>query len=84
MERGPEVAVKQEQAKQDVPEVVDVEVQNHGSLMVFNLNTADAQEWVEEHVGGETTWWGENGLVVEPRYAQDLAAGMVGDGLVVR
>ena len=41
-----------------------------------------AQEWIAEHVGGEVLWWGA-ALVVEPRYARDLACGMFAAGLRV-
>jgi len=62
---------------------VDVNVTNHGTLFLFELVSHAAREWVEENVSGETTWWGENSLVVEHRYAGDLATGMVSDGLVL-
>jgi hypothetical protein len=60
----------------------DVRVENHGSLFVFQPLTPAAQTWIEENVSEESTWWA-GGLVVEPRYARDLAAGMLADGLRV-
>jgi hypothetical protein len=63
--------------------VLDVTVENHGSLMLFRLHTADAEEWVTEHVPAEAQFFG-NALVVEPRYARDIADGMQGDGLVLQ
>jgi hypothetical protein len=61
----------------------DVEIQNHGSLFLFYLNTTEAKAWVSENVSHERTYFG-NALAVELRYARDLAAGMVNDGLTVR
>lgn len=57
---------------------VDVEVANHGSLFTFELLTDDAREWWSELI----EWHGAK--VVEPRYAYDLAHGMLDDGLVVQ
>ncbi|KKL71260.1 hypothetical protein LCGC14_2096760 [marine sediment metagenome] len=61
----------------------DVEVQAEGgSLYLFHLLTSRAREWVQENVPGETTFWAGS-LVVEHRYAGDLAIGMLDDGLEV-
>lgn len=60
----------------------DVVVTAHGTLFLFELRTGVAREWVNDNVPEDATWFG-NALVVEHRYARDLAAGMQGDGLVV-
>jgi hypothetical protein len=60
----------------------DVCIENHGSLFVFQPLTPAARTWIEENVSEESTWWA-GALVVEPRYARDLAAGMLADGLHV-
>lgn len=65
------------------PQVVDVLVEGHGSLYLFLLHTDAARSWVDEHVSDDAQWLGE-ALVVEHRYAADLAVGMNADGLVVR
>ena len=62
---------------------LDVLVTNHGTLFTFEPRTDDARAWIAEHVGGETTWI-SGALVVEHRYAHDLAEGMRGAGLVLR
>lgn len=62
---------------------VDVEVENHGSIFLFSPLTQPGREWIGEHVTGETTTFAGS-LVVEARYARDLADGMMGDGLVLR
>jgi len=67
----------------ELTDVIDVQVSNEGSLFLFTPLTTAAREWINENVTGETTWFG-NALVVEHRYAGDLAQGMAGDGLEVR
>jgi len=61
----------------------DVQIVNHGSLVLFHLNTPDTKAWVEENVTKEAQFFG-TALVVEPRYVAALVAGMCGDGLEVR
>lgn len=62
--------------------MADVTIENHGSIMLFRLNTDAAEEWVDTYVSDDAQLWG-GALVVEPRYAGNLAAGMVDDGLEV-
>ena len=42
-------------------------------------------KWVEENVrqDDETQYWGSDGIVIEPRYADNVLTGIVGDGLWV-
>ena len=61
----------------------DALVQNHGTLFLVFPETDGAREWIDEHVTGEVTWFG-NALVVEHRYIRDLVAGMIEDGLKVQ
>jgi len=61
----------------------DVEVQNHGGIFLFHLFTDAAREWCGEHIPNDAQWFG-GALAVEHRYAQDVAQGMLDDGLVVR
>jgi len=62
---------------------LDVHVVNHGSLFAFELLTADAREWVDQNVSDDAQFFG-GALMVEHRYAMDLATGMQNDGLEVR
>ena len=66
-----------------VPITPDVQVINHGSLFAFELLTAEARAWVDEKVSDDAQFFG-GALICEPRYAQELAQGMLNDGLVVR
>ena len=60
----------------------DVVVENHGSVFLFQPLTAAAEAWIAEHVSDDAIRYA-GALVVEPRYARDLAAGMLADGLRV-
>lgn len=61
----------------------DVTVANEGSLLLFTPKTDSGRTWLEQNVESEATWYAGS-LVVEPRYARELAAGMIADGLRVR
>ena len=60
----------------------DVVVENHGSIFLFQPLTAAGEAWIAVHVSDDATRYA-GALVVEPRYARDLAAGMLADGLRV-
>jgi hypothetical protein len=62
---------------------VDVEVRNEGTIFLFQPLGKAAEEWIEENVGRERTWFAGS-LCVEHRYALDLAEGMIRDGLWLR
>jgi hypothetical protein len=64
-------------------DVIDIQVENQGSLFTFEALTDEANEWMEQHIPEDATWFGAR-LIVEHRYARDLANGMIGDGLCVR
>jgi hypothetical protein len=61
---------------------VDFSVENHGSLFLFRMNTAAARQWVHDNVEDDAQFFCD-ALVVEHRYAANLAEGMRGDGLVL-
>jgi len=63
-------------------QATDVLVENHGTIFMFRPQTEAAKAWVKENVQAEQ--WLGNGFAVEPRYARDLAAGMLSAGLVVK
>ncbi len=63
--------------------MVDVTITNHGSIILFQPNTAAASDWIRENVQTDETQFFGSALVVEPRYAEDLALGMQSEGLEV-
>jgi hypothetical protein len=62
---------------------MDVQVTREGSLFLFDPRTPAAESWIDENVDPDTTRWA-GAVVVEHRYAYDLAQGMIDAGLEVR
>lgn len=61
---------------------VDVVVENHGTLFLFRPVSDQGKQWIEANVQDDAQYMGD-ALVVEHRYARDLAAGMQAEGLVL-
>lgn len=62
--------------------MADVELQDHGSIMILMPLTESGRRWLEDHTPEEAQKWG-NGTVVEPRHAGPIVSEMQLDGLVV-
>ena len=60
----------------------DVAIAPEGTLSLFYLLSPAAEEWVEFNVCGDRRFFA-GALVVEHRFADDLARGMSNDGLRV-
>jgi hypothetical protein len=60
----------------------DVVVSDEGTLVLFYLLSREAERWVDENVDGERQFFA-GALVVEHRFASELARGMAHDGLRV-
>ena len=58
----------------------DIRFEDHGSIWIARPETPVGTAWLEENTDG--TWFGA-GLVVEPRYVEDLYHGADADGLEV-
>ena len=59
----------------------DFEIKNCSSIVLFNLLTAGARDWVAENVSTEPwQWMGTSTLSIEHRYATQLASTMVEEG----
>lgn len=61
---------------------VDVQVENHGSIFLFQPFTEEADDWIARNVH-ESAMWYAGALAVDHRYARELADGMLRDGLEV-
>lgn len=57
----------------------DIEVQNEGSIFLFHPVTDRGANWIGQNISNPTFFG--NALVVEHRYAEELAAGMLLSGL---
>jgi hypothetical protein len=58
----------------------DFSIENHGTIFLFRMNTPAAQSWVAENAQSDAQFFGD-ALVCEPRYAHDLALGIIEDKL---
>ena len=63
-------------------EPADLEFNNHGSIVTCTPLTERGEEWVAENVATDSWQWLGNSFSIDWRYAADLAAGAIADGLV--
>jgi hypothetical protein len=63
--------------------VADVVVRNHGTVVLFELRSPAAREWVDENVQTEPWQWLGRSLGVDHRFAGQLTDGMIDAGLEV-
>jgi hypothetical protein len=60
----------------------DFELCDHGSVCVLVPRTADAREWIEDHVDPAAMRWA-GGVAIEPRYVADIIEGFQAEGLTL-
>ena len=63
----------------------DINVQNHGSILVLSGVSEAGKSWLNDNViepNSEVQMWG-GGVVVEPRYVDHIVDGARNDGLEV-
>jgi hypothetical protein len=61
---------------------MDVNIQNEGSIVLFHLKSDAAKAWVAENIPSDVMYFGD-AIVVEHRFADNVANGMLADGLGV-
>jgi len=59
----------------------DFDLENHGSLWVFQPVSKAALQWCYAHLPEDCPRWG-TGFVIEPRYVDGVVDGARGDGLM--
>ena len=59
---------------------IDVRIENHGSIFLFQVLTEVALNWFDENVESEPYMWTGNRLAVEHRYAENLTNGLREEG----
>ena len=65
--------------------IIDVQVNNEGSIFTFSLLTEAAKEFVAQYVHVEDyMWMGDSCFACEHRCAWDVAERMQNDGLIVK
>lgn len=60
------------------PDTIDVEVTDHGTIVLFRPVSAAGSDWIAESVAEDALWFG-GALAVERRYAGPLGEG-IADG----
>jgi hypothetical protein len=60
----------------------DFTLADHGSITILYPVSADAADWVGEHIPDEAQRYA-GGVVIEPRYVGDILDGITNDGLSV-
>ncbi len=63
--------------------MADVNIENHGSLVLIRPLTEAASDWLDENISEDAQHFG-GAVVVEPRYVEAIVEGMQNDGLEVR
>ena len=66
----------------DSKAVADFEVERSGGLFLFRPQNEAAKQHLRDHVGEEAQWWA-GALVVEHRFARELADKLIEQGFVV-
>jgi hypothetical protein len=61
---------------------MDFQFVNHGSIAVLTPISAAANDWVAEHLPEDSVRWA-GGVVIEPRYADDILNGAQEAGLSI-
>ena len=62
---------------------IDVEVDNHGTVVLLWPNSSLGQDWFDEHLQVEPWQMMGRAIACEPRMVQDIIDDMEADGLVV-
>jgi hypothetical protein len=62
--------------------MADFLFQNHGSITILTPRSDAGRQWIDDHIPADATTWC-SGIVIEPRYAQDILDGIEADGLEV-
>jgi hypothetical protein len=63
--------------------MADIEVSDHGTILIFAPLTPAARDWVAEFLPEDAQRWA-GGTVIEHRYISDVVIGAQRDGLSVR
>src|SRR5438874_9978001 len=61
----------------------DFRITYHGTITTITPLSDACREWLEENVEIDTWQRFGNSIAIEPRYVQQLAEAMIGDGLVI-
>lgn len=54
----------------------DFSVQDEGTIVILYVHTEAGRGWVTEHIPDDHQTWGQNGIVIEHRFAHDILEGI--------
>lgn len=60
----------------------DFIVANHGTICLLTPSSCAGKQWANDHLPRDAMHW-NGAVVVEPRYIEDIAQGIIDDGLTV-
>ena len=63
--------------------LADVRIENHGSIILLRPLTNGGKSWLDENITGDEVQYMGNAVVCEPRYVENIVAGMIADDLEV-
>lgn len=63
--------------------MADLQVEDHGSIVLLRPLTDAGEQFIEERLDNEEAQYWGNAIAVEPRYVGDIVQGAQGDGLEV-
>ena len=59
----------------------DFDFANHGSICLLTPRTPEAHNWVDANLPQDVMTWGPCSIVIEPRYVENILAGIAEEGL---
>jgi hypothetical protein len=66
-----------------VPEIVDIQFESHGSIVLIRGLSEAGQAWLDENVGNDETQYFGSAIAAEPRYCLAIILGAQREGLAV-
>ncbi len=63
---------------------LDVQVENHGTVVLFRPLTPAGESWLRENCQAEKWSWFGGAMACEPRFVVAVAQGLKNDGLTCR
>ena len=60
----------------------DFHLIDHGSICILRGATDAAREWMDEYLPEDALTWA-GGVVIEPRYVDDIVSGLLADDLTI-
>ena len=66
-----------------VAEIVDIQFESHGSIVLIHGLSEAGQAWLDENVGDDETPYFGNAIAAEPRYCVAIILGAQREGLAV-